>query len=238
MRKKNPKLLNISIIVIIGLIVFFAIIILYRLNAYQVAEKTYSSIKESAVIDIDDNSTANREIDFKFLNDINPVINSWIYIPGTEIDYPVVQGIDNSTFLDCDVNGSKSVAGSIFISCDNSTDFTDYKTVIYGHSMKDGSMFHELHNYSDASFAAEHDTLFLYLNSGEIKQYKLLCTLKADAYDEDLYLYDKNNTANDSMSYIQTIQDESFNKYSGNNIVLLSTCIRGNLRRVVVFEET
>lgn len=233
-RIKNKLLLDIIIILVLILIAGCVILLVYQKKSYEAAHVQYDTIKSEA-INIIENGTAaeDRTIDFSFLDDKNHVINSWIYIPETNIDYPVVQGIDNEVYLKYDAYGNASVYGAIFINCENNPDFSDYKTIIYGHSMKDGSMFYQLHNYTSEEFAKNHSELYFYLPDGTLLQYNLLCTLKADAYDENVYL---NQNVN-SLKYLLEKADHIYGEDNQEDIVLLSTCIRGNSRRVVVFQK-
>lgn len=231
---KYKRLLDIVIILILILITGCVILLISQKNSYRSAQVQYDTIKNEAINIIGIGAEAeDRIVDFSFLDEKNHVINSWIYIPGTSIDYPVVQGINNEVYLEYDAYGNDSVYGAIFINCENSPDFSDYKTVIYGHSMKDGSMFHQLHDYTSEEFAKNHSELYFYLPDGSLLQYNLLCTLKADAYDENVYL-DQNV---DSLKYLLEKADHIYGEDNQENIVLLSTCIRGNNRRVVVFQR-
>lgn len=102
-------------------------------------------------------------VDFKALKKINPDIVAWIRIPDTSIDYPVVQGNDDSYYLTHTFKKTEHVAGAIFLDSDNNADFSDDKNIIYGHNMKDGSMFRGLRNFLGDKFLKEHHILYLYL---------------------------------------------------------------------------
>lgn len=105
-----------------------------------------------------------KEIDFAALQaETNADIYAWIYIPGTRIDYPVLQHpTDDSYYLDYNIDGSKGYPGCIYTELCNSKDFTDPHTVLYGHNMKNGTMFAGLHNYRDADYLAEHPYIYIY----------------------------------------------------------------------------
>ena len=107
-------------------------------------------------------------VDFKALKKMNPDIVAWIRIPDTSIDYPVVQGNDDSYYLTHTFKKTEHVAGAIFLDSDNNADFSDDKNIIYGHNMKDGSMFRGLRNFLDDEFLKEHHILYLYLPDEEI----------------------------------------------------------------------
>ena len=103
------------------------------------------------------------EIDFDGLRAINGDIVAWIQISGIGVDYPVVQGKDNEHYLHYTFDGKENKAGSIFLDYRNRADFTDDKMILYGHNMKDGSMFSNLKNFEDARFQKENKTAYLYL---------------------------------------------------------------------------
>ena len=74
-------------------------------------------------------------VDFKALKKINQEIVAWIRIPDTSIDYPVVQGNDDSYYLTHTFKKTEHVAGAIFLDSDNNADFSDDKNIIYGHNI-------------------------------------------------------------------------------------------------------
>lgn len=103
------------------------------------------------------------EIDFDGLRAINRDIVAWIQIPGIGVDYPVVQGEDNENYLHYTFDGKANKAGSIFLDYRNRVDFTDSKVILYGHNMKDGSMFSNLKKYQDAGFRKEQGRVVIFL---------------------------------------------------------------------------
>lgn len=102
-------------------------------------------------------------IDFDGLRGINGDIVAWIQIPGIGVDYPVVQGRDNEHYLHYTFDGKANKAGSIFLDYRNRADFTDSKMILYGHNMKDGSMFSNLKKYWDVNFRKEQGKVLIYL---------------------------------------------------------------------------
>ena len=87
------------------------------------------------------------QVDFEALLEENPDVVGWILIENTNINYPIVQGTDNEYYVDHLVSGQKNAAGSIFMDFRNEPDFTDKNTVIYGHNMKNKSMFAHINEY-------------------------------------------------------------------------------------------
>lgn len=98
-----------------------------------------------------------------------PDVYGWIEIPGTKVNYPVVQREDdNLYYLDKTPDGSSNIEGSIFSEDYNRRDFTDPVTVLYGHNMKNGDMFGELHIYEDKSFFDANRDLYIYLKDKKL----------------------------------------------------------------------
>lgn len=111
----------------------------------------------------DENSDVATTIDFEELQKINPDIVAWIRIEGLGIDYPVVQGEDNEHYLHYTFRGEANVAGSIFLDYRNKADFSDSKIILYGHNMKNGTMFGSLKKYQDESVFQENQIITIYL---------------------------------------------------------------------------
>ena len=102
-------------------------------------------------------------IDFASLQAENPEIYAWIQIPDTEIDYPVAQRIgDDSYYLNHTIDGAEGLPGSIYTETQTSADFSDYNTVIYGHKMKNGTMFGTLTQYADPDYMTAHPEIYIY----------------------------------------------------------------------------
>ena len=103
------------------------------------------------------------EIDFAGLKAVNPDVIAWIQILALDISYPVVQGKDNAYYLHHLFSGESNINGSIFVDCHNQPDFTDQNTIVYGHNMKNGSMFGTLDKYQDKELFEQHPEFYLYL---------------------------------------------------------------------------
>lgn len=101
------------------------------------------------------------EVDFRELQKINPQIVGWIYCEGTGINYPIAQGKDNRYYLEHVFDRQANGSGCIFLDCTNSSDFSDRNSVIYGHNMKNGTMFASLLQYKDQAYYEAHPRLLL-----------------------------------------------------------------------------
>ena len=89
---------------------------------------------------------------FGQLKAINPDITAWITMPGTAIDYPVLQGSTNYSYINTDVYGNFALAGSIFLDSRNSEGYTDIYSLLYGHNMDQHRMFGDVNLYKEKDF--------------------------------------------------------------------------------------
>ncbi|MCL2332258.1 MAG: class B sortase [Actinomycetia bacterium] len=110
-----------------------------------------------------------RIIDFAALKKINPEIIGWIYIPNSRIDYPIAQAKDNDYYLHHDFYGRRSFSGCIFLDKAAKPDFTSQDSPVYGHHMRNKSMFGSLVYFRQDSFAKSHQIAFIYLPDKTIK---------------------------------------------------------------------
>jgi len=101
------------------------------------------------------------KLDLEALRAVNPDVVGWIEIPGTALSYPIVQSVDNSYYLDHNWKRESNPGGSIFLEATSSADFGDFNTIVYGHRMRDGSMFGSLRHYSDQSYWQAHPDIYV-----------------------------------------------------------------------------
>ena len=114
--------------------------------SYWSAEKGYDDLAGKAfdAQDVSGTTLADMTVDWDYLRSVNGDVVAWVYVPGTNINYPVVQTGDNETYLTMDFNQSNGFSarcGSIFLDCNNDPGFADANNLLYGHHMNDGSMF-------------------------------------------------------------------------------------------------
>lgn len=111
---------------------------------------------------------------------VNPDIYGRIYIPDTEIDYPILQHPeDNSYYLTHDAKGEENPSGAIFSEAYNSRNFEDPITILYGNHMEDGSMFGGLQKYGDNLYMKEHPYIYIYSGDMEYK-YRIFAAYLSD----------------------------------------------------------
>lgn len=101
-------------------------------------------------------------IDFETLREVNPDVVGWLRIPDTKIDYPILHTDDNEKYLHTDINGNESVYGAIYLDCDSEPDFSGWNNPIYGHHMKDGSMFKDVVKFKEPGYFKEHQYFEIY----------------------------------------------------------------------------
>ena len=121
--------------------------------------------------------------DFSELLNVNPDVCGWIAMDNTEIDYPILQGESNHKYINTDVYGEFSLAGSIFLDARNKRDFTDVYSLLYGHHMADHKMFGDLDLYKDPDFFRENKTGLLILPDAAYKLEIFSCMLIGESED-------------------------------------------------------
>ncbi|MCM1308331.1 MAG: class B sortase [Butyrivibrio sp.] len=211
----------------------------------QLAERTTAGAEDDIVGDavsdrileyalLYDITVPDKHIDFEWMHkNVSEDIYAWICIPGTNIDYPVLQHpTDNSYYLDYNLDGTKGYPGCIYTENYNSKDFTDRHTVIYGHNMRDGTMFSDLHKYEDADFFGQSPYIFIYTEN-DVLVYTIFAAYETnnthlllgfDLSSDDVYLsYLEGVLSREGQNSNVPYKNIQFN--SEDRILTLSTCI-------------
>ncbi|MDD6396245.1 MAG: class B sortase [Firmicutes bacterium] len=188
-------------------------------------------------------SDFNSPIDFESLWAVNKDIYAWIEIPDTNINYPVAQKkMNDEYYLNHAIDGSKDKKGTLFTeSLFNGTDFNDPVTVIYGHDMKNGSMFGRLQNYSKEAYFNKHTTIKVYMPEKTLT-YKVFAAVPFSG-KHILYSWDFDDE-NQFNNFIRTVRSTksllvNFNYEievtSSDKLLILSTCLKSdNSKRYLV----
>ena len=182
-------------------------------------------------------------IDFEGLWEINPEIYAWIRVPDTNIDYPVLQHLEDNQgyYLTRDIYGNSNQAGSIYTEYYNSRDFQEPNTILYGHNMKNGSMFHNVRYFADREYFDEHEELYIYLPD-KILKYQIIACYEYD----DRHLLGSFDFHNEEVfaEYLEEIMNprsmyamirEGVELTTEDKLVTLSTCVanKPNNRRLL-----
>lgn len=129
-------------------------------------ENTGSSFEPARINDSAEESAEDELIDFSALRERNPDIFAWIQIPGTSIDYPVLQSGQSDTFYEShNAYREEDDAGAIYIELANLTSMCDFNTVLHGKAGTDESgLFADLYRFADSVFFADHEYVYLDLD--------------------------------------------------------------------------
>lgn len=175
-----------------------------------------------------------KNIDWAGIQDENPDIYAWIYIPGTNVDYPVLQHPDDkSYYLNHNIDYSEGYPGCIYTQNVNSKDWSDPNTVIYGHNMNDGSMFHDLHKFEDSAFFDGTQYMFIYTPEKNLayeifacypfSNVDLMMCFDYSTPDAVLVYFDGIWTNRDMTAHFR----DNVTLYGDSKVITMSTCIGG-----------
>ena len=166
-------------------------------------------------------------LSFAQLQQINPDVFGWLTVYGTHIDYPLVQGEDNMTYVNTSVTGESLLSGSIFLDYRNRQDFSDFNSIIHGHHMERQVMFGDIGQFAEETYFEEHQYGNLYAG-GQNYGIEFLAFLHADAHDHTIYTPAIEGEAN-RQDYLERLLDaviyiRQAGMGTSDHLVLLSTC--------------
>jgi len=238
-KKKNLR-------VIIFLIILFStsllISIVKIINWYQdnlenkkIREKTFQLI----TIKKDEVNEKNNlyQIDFASLKEMNNETVAWLKVNNTNIEYLVVKSKDNKYYLNHNFEKKENKAGWIFADYRNKLDGSDKNIVIYGHNMKDKSMFGTLKTILNKNWYENKENYIIdFVTEYEYQQYHVFSIYQIEK--EDYYIKTNFNN-NEYLTFLNTIKNRSIKNFnielSGNDTILtLSTCSNNNKSRIVL----
>lgn len=232
-KKKKNKLSTIIII--------FAVLVILACVAYigsmffneHSALVSYGQIAEIAVNSESGGSgKVSSPVNLESLHEINDEVYAWLRVPGTHVDYPVVQStISDNYYLHRSIYKRYLFAGMIYTQSCNSLDFMDPVTVVYGHNMRSKTMFSTLHYFSDPSFFEKNDTFYIY-TLDRILTYKIVSAYKYDSR----HIMNSFNFSNPET--LRSFQEHTLNPVTtvrnvrsdvtldeNSKLVILSTCM-------------
>lgn len=237
-RRDNLKQIIIKSFFLISLITLIASAA-YLANYFLSARKQDNIIKETAKVwhgadisGLDGKISAN---DYMLAQ--NGDFKGWITVPNTRIDNPIYQAEDNSYYLTHNQKKEKSAYGALFFDCANkiTAEETDCNLVIYGHHMKNGSMFADLTKLRSLSFYKENPTIeFSTLYKTSVYKIYSVFVLNASREDDNGYIYNisRNSFIDDdnfntwaNEAYERSLINTGVDVVRGDNIITLVTCV-------------
>lgn len=238
-KKYMKAILNLVIYIMLLSILLYSGIKIYKwykdnTNNNEITEK----IKETVKIEDKDENKKEYTIDFSKLKEQNSDTVAWIKVNNTNIEYPVVKAQNNDFYLKHSFDKSNNSAGWIFADYRNKFDGTDKNIIIYGHNMKDNSMFGSLKSVISEDWYNNEDNKYITLiTENEIQIYEVFSVYQIEK--EDYYIQTSFNSETNFNTFAQTIKKRSKKKFKvdvnkEDNILTLSTCANNNKYRVVL----
>ncbi len=177
-----------------------------------------------------------KTVTFESLRKSNKDFKAWLAVPGANISLPVVQTTNNDKYLNTGFNGKWLSGGTAFIDYLNKVPFSDMNTVIYGHNMRDGSMFGSIKNYKNINTFKKNPLIYVYTEN-ETYVYKIYSVFLSSAVktDDNGYVFGYNfinlSSEENFASFMQELKlrsyyDTGVDYQSGDKLLTLSTCDR------------
>lgn len=186
----------------------------------NVNEQTNQS-DESDNIDLNENASPNEPESMSDLSVINPDYVGWIRINGTYIDYPVVQGVNNTKYLSTTFTGERNTSGAIFKDYRCTPGFSGF-TMLHGHNMRNGTMFAELSHFLDPDFFLANSEISIFTPAGDLITYIVSNVFKVNMYDPIFSVPEKD--PDEIIAYL--IQNNFLSQSTQtSDILILATCI-------------
>ena len=248
-KKKSDVLLTIALIAAIAVFCYAAFNLYHIYTEYKKGTDEYNQIEAMAVTGRDADSTEVAgpsaqikppiEVDFDKLKSVNEDVVGWIYVDALpDISYPIVKGKDNQTYLHQTYEKNYNFAGTIFVDYENSGDFSDCNTLVYGHNMKNGSMFGHLKKFREDDKLYKQDKYFWILTPERNYRYEIISAYTTGVNSDTYTLF--KGPGEEFEKYLETIKGYSEIKTDDTDltikdrIVTLSTCTGNESTRFVV----
>ena len=248
-KKKSDVLLTIALIAAIVVFCYAAFNLYHIYTEYKKGTDEYNQIEEMAVTERDADSAEVAgpnaqlkppiEVDFDKLKSVNEDVVGWIYVDALpDISYPIVKGKDNQTYLHQTYEKNYNFAGTIFVDYENSGDFSDCNTLVYGHNMKNGSMFGHLKKFREDDKLYKQDKYFWILTPERNYRYEINSAYTTGVNSDTYTLF--KGPGEEFEKYLETIkgyseiQTDDTDLTIKDKIVTLSTCTGNESTRFVV----
>lgn len=188
------------------------------------SEPTQPSVPEEEPMD--DPALELAAMDIAALQEVNPDVLGWILIPGTEVSYVLMCADTYDEYLYTAWDGTSSTSGSIYLAYENSRDFTDFNSVIYGHNMRNGTMFGSLKNFGDQEYFDTHP--YIYIVTGDtVYRYAVfaafIAPITSDCYRINHASEERKETAISYFTQSSSVASD-IRPQAQDHILTLSTC--------------
>lgn len=214
------------ILLLASAVLLFAVVKLGRvLWEYHTGKQEYGSLEELAA-EVEKDGEQGFSVNFDELQKINPDVIGWVRLEHLEISYPIVQGRDNEYYLHHTFSGEENKCGCIFMEAENQPDFSDQNSFLYGHNMRDRSMFAKLNEFQKEETYRKNPEFFIYTPEG-VGRYEIFscypAELNGDTFicqfaSEEAYGEWQQKTAG------QSLYDTGVKISPGQKTVTLMTC--------------
>lgn len=241
-KRKGSVLSSVILVVAVAVFIFSAYKLISIYSEYHKGDREYENIVEDAIeIQMPQGEEteqaeeeqkpkvhASLKVDFEKLKKTNKDIVAWIQFDEPErISYPVVKGADNDKYLKTTVEGKQNSAGAIFMDANNSGEFGDRNTFIYGHNMKNGSMFGQLRKFKTKDYYEQNPYFYIYTPDGKEVKYQIFAVcIVEDTSRSYTRFYNSDEEYLDYLKYIKSIAryDTGVELTTESKIISLSTC--------------
>ncbi|MDY5541968.1 MAG: class B sortase [Lachnospiraceae bacterium] len=251
-KKRRDMLLRVGFAAALVIFLISAISLIRIGLEYKKGTDTYDQVAQNVLVDSTENvsqDNGNSEeaeeaggilelpsVNFESLKGISADAEGWIYFPDMDISYPIVYGRDNAYYLTHMIDGSSNSAGTLFTDQNNSRGFLDTNTIIYGHNMKNGSMFGKLKKYGKEEYYREHPLFYLCTETG-VWEYDIFSVRVVDAASDSYTLrFESSNAFAEYLdrAFRTSMYDTGVSADSSDTIVTLSTCTSRDTDRLIV----
>jgi len=165
-------------------------------------------------------------LNLEALREVNRDVEGWILIPGTKISYPLMQAEDNEFYLSRTWDKTWNWLGSIYIECQNDPKLGDFNTIIYGHNLRNSSMFSSLKSYSSKRYWKEHPSVYIAGENG-VQRYDIFAAYEVDVEGHAYWLDIDEEETKDyfiKKSIEMSDIDTQITPSASDRIITLSTC--------------
>lgn len=208
------------------------------MEAYAEEKKPDKSPEAGSGLNAEEWEIPKLQVDFAALTEKNGDFIGWLYFPALEISYPIVQGKDNEYYLNHTFEKRENSCGAIFMDSDAAADFTDYNTFLYGHNMRNGSMFGKLKKLSAEETICQENPYFYIYTPEKTLAYRIISYYATTDGSDTYFAPGSRESYEDYLKMIlrNSLLKSDYAAEDGNGLITLSTCYgaAGSDRRFVV----